>query len=241
MFNINPLVLVDNDDDLDLRQVGGPGSNSHPRSIVQYRRLTLVFIKPARGSLANVFLGQLLEPVVEQIAQGARNGRLRSRFVVERPGIRFFSEVQDGAEGHSKFQYEKGSSPTVSATAIYGEATYSSAFCSPDGLLETFEVDSEELDRMEGVVNRLVSSETSSSDSNAEEQTVPLVRQRVAQKRAKKRTQNFGLVNSENILPGSAKRTRAPTRSYLSEVRYNEVSGRESSVTSNRPSLHHDF
>ena len=45
-----------------------------PQSIVRYRQLTLVFIKPASGSLERVFLGQLLEPVVEQFDVGGRTG-----------------------------------------------------------------------------------------------------------------------------------------------------------------------
>jgi hypothetical protein len=211
-----------------------------PQSIVRYRQLTLVFIKPASGSLERVFLGQLLEPVVEQFAESRDNSRCRSSLVVARPGIRYFRLVVDASEGHLKFQLDGDALTTVNAQAIYGEATYSSSVCSPNGLLNSFEIDSEEMDRMEGIVNEVVSEDSSSEDSNAEEQTEALLRDRAKLRNAKKITGMVGL-DPRNVLDSGSVRRRAPTRNFLSEVRYNEVSGRKSSVDSARNSHHFDF
>jgi hypothetical protein len=190
-------------------------------STVLYRSNTLVYIKPAQGSLEQVFLGQLLEPVVEVQYVVRRRGKERAslKFAVQNPRIRYFM-LRGGEDDSGIFRYEhdRNSSTTVNAAAIYGRVEDYTNDVSSEGLLQAFDVEQEDLDRMEGTVNEQLD-QSSSEDSDAEVETEAL-------QRLRKNLQQAKSLHNVDVLPAGATRSRVPTRRHLDEVRYNEVRGR---------------
>jgi hypothetical protein len=105
----------------------------------------LVFVKPASGLFERVFVGQLMEPVIVETVNG------KSRFSNDKPGIRYFSPRSDSP---GCYAHDTGAVKTVSAFAIHGRVNaYTNVALTADGLLESFKVADEEIDRMEGVIN----------------------------------------------------------------------------------------
>jgi hypothetical protein len=130
-----------------VRRGGGPRALS--ASAIAYRKHTLVFVKPAAGSLfQRVFLGQLLQPVIVETVKG------RNPFSNDKPGIRYFSHSSD-FPGSATYAHEPGTVKTVSAFAIYGKVDgYTNVVLAvDDGLLDSFDVADDELDSMEGIIN----------------------------------------------------------------------------------------
>jgi hypothetical protein len=126
-----------------VRRGGGPRALS--TSAIAYRKHTLVFVKPAAGSFERVFLRQLLQPVIVETVQG------RNRFSNDKPGIRYFSP---SSAFPGTYAHDPGTVKTVSAFAIYGKVDgYTNVVLAADGLLDSFDVADDELDRMEGIIN----------------------------------------------------------------------------------------
>lgn len=176
-FASDGLDLMDSDNELSHAQpVNVP---QQPRSSVRYRQMTLVYIKPARGSLERVLLAQLLEPVVQVEVLVRSRGRRRrgnqlqvtTRFSIEKPSVRYFSPTDTSEDGHQQYEYDSScaSTVTVDVSAIYGAAQYCNSVVSLEGLIESFEVDMEDIDKMEDEVNREMPVVSSSEDEEDEE------------------------------------------------------------------------
>jgi hypothetical protein len=191
-------------------------------STVCYRSHTLVFIKPEKGSFERVFLGQVLEPVVEVRTIVDRPGRHRARallrFAVENIRVRYFSP-RGGDDDSGRYEHDSNSSETVNAAAIYGRVeVYTNDVVSNDGLLLAFDVEQEEIDRMEGVINGGLD-QSSSEDSDDEIQTEAL-------QRLRRRVQQEKSLHNKEVLSEGAVRSRAPVMRLTDRWRYNEVRGR---------------
>ena len=207
--------------------------------------MTVVFIKPAGGSLERVLLAQLLEPVVQVEVQKRTRGRrtgtnppqFTTRFSIEKPGVRYFTPTSISSDGHQMYEYDSACASTVDVSAIYGAAQYSNSVVSLGGLIDSFEVDTEEIDRMEDEVNRVVPVVSSSEDEEDEEQTEALQRKRDGARMSRLGSLACDPCNQANILPSGSVRSREPRRGYLDEIRYNEVRGGGSSVDSNRGTI----
>jgi hypothetical protein len=202
-------------------------SDSVPKSVVRYRAGTLVFIKAAAGSFEEVFLAQLMEPVVEErvhVPRGRnRRERVRLKFAIEKPRVRFFSlrGGEDESAESWRYEYDPCTMVTVNAAAIHGAVeSYNNDVVSAKGDLLAFDVDELELDRMQGVVNEQPESSSSSEDSEAEEQTPALQRQKAKQQQAAHFSNPF-------VLPEGSVRSRAPPTGGSDQIaRYREVAGR---------------
>ena len=107
----------------------------------------------------------------------------------------------------------------MSVAAIYGLVeTYSNTTASVEGLLESFEIEEEEIqnDRMVGEINEAVErgpAKSSLEDLDADENTAALLRDRLCQR--KKIT--------EALVLAGATRNWAPRRSFTDEARYREL------------------
>jgi hypothetical protein len=89
-----------------------------------------------------------MEPVIVETLNGT------SHFSKEKPGIRYCSPSSDSPECHA---HDTSAVKTVSAFAIHGRAnayTNVALTAESDGLLESFEVAGDEIDRMDGVMNK---------------------------------------------------------------------------------------
>jgi hypothetical protein len=175
-----------------------------------------------------------MEPVVEervvrvQRAVGGRNRRARARlkFAIEKPRVRFFSLRGGEDDNADSWRYDREYDPdtmaTVNAAAIHGAVeSYSNDVVSAKGNLLAFDVDEDELDRMQGIVNEQPESSSSSGeDSEAEEQTPALQRQKARQQQA-------AHFSNPLVLPQGAVRSRAPPPGGSAAIaRYREVAGR---------------
>ena len=182
-----------------------------------------------RGPLTlYIYMGQFLDPVVS-VVKPWKSSKLRSTFAIEKPRIRFFSEVNAESapmarEQVLRFEYDSEAVTQVSMTAIYGRVQkYSNTVLSADnsGLIvnERFDTEQHEIDRMGGVVNEPAAAEeqSDSSDSDEEEPTPALLRlfekQRLSQK----------MTTEAVVLSPTKKRSRAPTVRFAMDLRYKEV------------------
>ena len=93
------------------------------------------------------------------------------------------------------------------------------------GLIDSFEVDTEEIDRMEDEVNRVVPVVSSSEDEEDEEQTEALQRKRDVARMSRLGSLACDPCNQANILPPGSVRSREPRSGYLDEIWYNEGRG----------------
>jgi len=185
--------------------------------VVVHRAGALVFIqadpKRPRGSEMEherVFIGQLMEPVIREIAESKHGPRTVYR--IAKPKIRYFS-VAPG-----RYQYDRKTAQTVAATAIYGGVEhYSNPLVNPKGgLLMAFTIEQDDLDRMEEVINDVMvawQAEKSESESpHDEEEPEALTRKRKEDQLAKRFT-----VEAQVLAPG-AKRNRQPTHRLNEEL-----------------------
>jgi hypothetical protein len=159
-----------------------------------------VFIKPASG-IEQVYFAQVLENVVEVTDnRGKRRKRdkqpvKRSWFANERPAVRYFSVANLRSGNGVAYDYDAKADKCVSVTAIYGlvkEKVRTNPTVEADGLLlQSFEIEQEEIDRLECVINdQLQPEQAIPSDSGSEsgdEETLALMRKK-SEQRAKRFT-----------------------------------------------------
>ena len=96
----------------------------------------------------------------------------RNRFSNQKPGIRYFSPSSD-SPGCYAHDTNTDTYKTVSAFAIYGRVDeYTNVVLSADGLVESFEVADDEIDRMEGVINEPSAPRSSDSEDDEENEAL---------------------------------------------------------------------
>ena len=112
---------------------------------------------------------------------------------------------------------------TVSAFAIYGRVDeYTNVVLSADGLVESFEVADDEIDRMEGVINE--PSAPGSSDSEDDEENEALERHR----RSEAEANMFRADGDEQIFAAGVKRMRTEPVRLSDQARYQELKKKDS-------------
>ena len=108
----------------------------------------------------------------------------------------------------------------MNVAAIHGRiesSAYTNTTVSGTGLLESFDIQQEEIDRLEGILNEPLEERVDSDvDADSEEEETPaLLRQRVAQLKARR----FMNDHDPNLVV-AGKRSRAPTSTYMDVIRY---------------------
>jgi hypothetical protein len=141
-------------------------SNSGPViSTVVHRVFTLVYMKPAAGSSERVFVGQLLEPVVQTtktvetvVGRGNQQRKVQTTetaHTVPKPAVHYFVPTnEDNEEGSTCYVRDHTVSNRVAVEAIHGRVEgYCNEIRGQNGLLTYFQVSESEMNRMESAVN----------------------------------------------------------------------------------------
>jgi hypothetical protein len=171
-------------------------------------------VKPAAGSFERVFLGQLLEPVIVETVKG------RNRFSNDKPGIRYFSPSSDFP---GTYAHDPGTVKTVSAFAIYGRVDgHTNVVLAADGLLDSFEVADDELDRMEGIINEECAPDSGEEAENEENKALERHRRSEAQ------ANMFRADGDEQVFAAGHKRVRMEPVRLSDQARYQELRGKDS-------------
>jgi hypothetical protein len=139
-----------------VRRVGSGKSKTTQSTAIFYRAMTVVFVKPARGSMDSVFIAQLLEPIIlESTFSNSGDQVGRSKWLHDKCKVRDLEPanaselVYTCAETSAK---SKTNCRSVNVAAIYGSVNFVTTRNNGEELLE-IEIQQEELDRMIAVLN----------------------------------------------------------------------------------------
>jgi hypothetical protein len=156
------------------------------------------------------FLGQLLEPVIVETVKGR----------TDKPGIRSFSPSSDFP---GTYVHDPGTVKTVSAFAIYGKVDgYTNVVLAADGLLDSFEVADEELDRMKGIINEECAPESGEEAENEENEAMERHRQSKAQ------ANMFRADGDGQVFAAGHKRVQMEPVRLSDQARYRKLRGKDS-------------
>jgi hypothetical protein len=200
---------------------------------VTHTKGSLVLVKPTKGSIEPVFFAQLTEHVIKVTAISTKKrtrGRppaLVSRFTNDKPGVRYFSvSTRRESIAGVAYDYDPVTYENVNVAAIYGtiaSSAYMITSVSQGGLLEAFDIQQDEIDRLEAILNEEPEQveNTPGSDSE-EEESEALARSRAAHLKSKR----FVPDNDPSLIV-TGTRSRKPTNTLMDELRYREITGRD--------------
>jgi hypothetical protein len=190
------------------------------KSTTVYRKFTLVYVKAVASAAEDVFFGQLMESIVLMEPVGRRG---RAKLAPPKPHIQYFKGGETLNSEYLRYTRDKNSFPTVAVAAIHGLVEqYVAVSHDSAGMLTSFDIQTEELERIEGVVNEEESDEEEEEEQKRDETIRRLTRQQEAEARSRS-------ISMGPIAEGVTRARRRPQSYYdlMEDARAHQMLGLE--------------